>query len=482
MKDHTECPKILAAAARAMKHKGETQGDRARAIALSLGRSRSLTMRALLFAGSDHYDKAQNDRLVAAAVKFAEDIAKQHDEAAGVVRSPPAEWSLVAGQLPEYTFTSEATEPGDDGKRPFKCVLEWVDDAFAPGARLRFPTVAGLPHGLEFTLPDDKAIVGKALSVAARVDPAAVARKDLFKVTSLQINATPAEEEDEPVERTREEASASTQAAQARREAGEGRGPIVSHVLPPRDEAQALAELGELGFFLCEAARNGDCWPLSVLASANKITTQEANAPTQHTDGRVEAAREQAIDLVTSSRIGGVDGNEVRRQELGLKVTPAASAKQLTPWKAVRKWRTTPGDETIASAFQFGVAACVRPTAVLERGTTSGTLLDPCRVYAMMEEGRLRRSPAAPSKPVTIPFWFKLNFADLLERLAIDPTAFSVVLFDRSEWHYSPLVRPEDVAPTEVDDAADVGNLDDAGRDGGGTDGGRGGRWVTGSG
>ena len=27
MKDHTECPKILAAAARAMKHKGETQGS-----------------------------------------------------------------------------------------------------------------------------------------------------------------------------------------------------------------------------------------------------------------------------------------------------------------------------------------------------------------------------------------------------------------------------------------------------------------------
>ena len=28
MKDHTDCPKILAAAARAMKHKGETQGKR----------------------------------------------------------------------------------------------------------------------------------------------------------------------------------------------------------------------------------------------------------------------------------------------------------------------------------------------------------------------------------------------------------------------------------------------------------------------
>ena len=27
MKDHTDCPKILSAAARAMKHKGETQGS-----------------------------------------------------------------------------------------------------------------------------------------------------------------------------------------------------------------------------------------------------------------------------------------------------------------------------------------------------------------------------------------------------------------------------------------------------------------------
>ena len=38
MKDHTDCPKILAAAARAMKHKGETQG-------------------------SDHYDSARPRRL-----------------------------------------------------------------------------------------------------------------------------------------------------------------------------------------------------------------------------------------------------------------------------------------------------------------------------------------------------------------------------------------------------------------------------------
>eukprot|EP00966_Prymnesium_polylepis_P259979 6005440-Prymnesium_polylepis.1 len=51
-----------------------------------------------------------------------------------------------------------------------------------------------------------------------------------------------------------------------------------------------------------------------------------------------------------------------------------------------------------------------------------------------------------------------MTFAELLERLAADPAAFSVVLFDRAEWHYSPLVRQE-IEPTE---AADLGEVDDA--------------------
>ena len=62
---------------------------------------------------------------------------------------------------------------------------------------------------------------------------------------------------------------------------------------------------------------------------------------------------------------------------------------------------------------------------------------------------------------MTIPFWFELPFAELKERLAADPTAFSVVLFDRTEWHYSPLIRPEELAPTEAVQE-DVGNLADA--------------------
>eukprot|EP00966_Prymnesium_polylepis_P324353 7380407-Prymnesium_polylepis.1 len=59
-----------------------------------------------------------------------------------------SEWALCAGQLPEYTFTSVEAEAGEDGLRPFSCMLEWID-AFTPGCKLRFPTVVGLAHGLE---------------------------------------------------------------------------------------------------------------------------------------------------------------------------------------------------------------------------------------------------------------------------------------------------------------------------------------------
>ena len=95
-------------------------------------------------------------------------------------------------------------------------------------------------------------------------------------------------------------------------------------------------------------------------------------------------------------------------------VTPTASATQLAPWKKAGKWYAAPAEASLATAFQFGVAACVRQTAVLERGATPGTLLDPVKVYAMMDgRGSLRRTLAGPSKPATIPFWFQLPFADL---------------------------------------------------------------------
>jgi len=81
---------------------------------------------------------------VAAAVKFAHDIAKQHDEAAGVASGAAGsgggaaqpEWVLCPGQLPEYTFKSTSAEPGDDGKRPFAVSVDWIEDVFTPGCTL----------------------------------------------------------------------------------------------------------------------------------------------------------------------------------------------------------------------------------------------------------------------------------------------------------------------------------------------------------
>ena len=192
------------------------------------------------------------------------------------------------------------------------------------------------------------------------------------------------------------------------------------------------------------------------MAAANQITIDEAREPTVETDGKVQELRGKGIDFVTAARIGGMCGNAVRRQELGLKVTPSAAAKQLAQWRSLRKWRTKRGEETLATAFQFGIAACVRPTAVLERGTVPGTILDPIKVYAMRDGASLRRSQEKAGNPSTIPFWNGMPFVDLLQHLSADSSSFCVVLFDRNELHYSPFVLPPPTLVVYADEALDA--------------------------
>ena len=59
---------------------------------------------------------------------------------------------------------------------------------FQPGATLKFPTVVGLAHGLQFTLPGEAGQV----RVTARVDAGAVGKKTRFTVASLMIKAAAA--------------------------------------------------------------------------------------------------------------------------------------------------------------------------------------------------------------------------------------------------------------------------------------------------
>ena len=73
--------------------------------------------------------------------------------------------------------------------------------------------------------------------------------------------------------------------------------------------------------------------------------------------------RQQAIDLVTGEHIGGVAGAVVRRGEQ-IDFTHTAA---LQTWRENGKWYADEDEQSLASAFQFGVAACTQPTVVLEK-------------------------------------------------------------------------------------------------------------------
>eukprot|EP00966_Prymnesium_polylepis_P320238 7376614-Prymnesium_polylepis.1 len=217
-------------------------------------------------------------------------------------------------------------------------------------------------------------------------------------------------------------------------------------MLDPIDEAATMAELGAVGFALKSIPRDGNCYPRACLASAGQL----------HDNATLLNLRTRAVDKVTSPRaIDGIPSAEIRRQE-GLKITPVAALKQLEVWKGDGKWRTDEGDESLATAFQFGVSSLVKPTAVLEKGEP-GRLLNPCKVYAMRDEkGLLRRQEAGPKRAETIPFWWELPYDQLLSRLRADPLAFSILLYDRTSYHYDALVRAPPIPPTELVDQADM--------------------------
>lgn len=161
------------------------------------------------------------------------------------------------------------------------------------------------------------------------------------------------------------------------------------------DENVLLRDLAEFSFSLKAAEREGDCWPISILASAGTITIEEAVSPTESTKAKVKELRTKGIDYVTASDIDGVQGRVVWRQEPGLHTcaTPRAVAAQLAPWKELRHWTTQNSLEVCSSAFQFGTAAVARPTVVFQRGATPGTILLPFKVYALREGDALKRTP-----------------------------------------------------------------------------------------
>ena len=87
--------------------------------------------------------RAQNDRLVAAAVAFCEAHARKFS-----TPPPSREWELVPGQAINYQFKAKS-EADARGRCAFVLRLPWLD-AFDGGCTLRFPCCPGRVDGLVF--------------------------------------------------------------------------------------------------------------------------------------------------------------------------------------------------------------------------------------------------------------------------------------------------------------------------------------------
>jgi|MDSW01.1.fsa_nt_gb hypothetical protein len=100
---------------------------------------------------------------------------------------------------------------------------------------------------------------------------------------------------------------------------------------------------------------------------------------------------------------------------------------------AVRHGLTGQFDEATLSAVRHGLAGQFDDVAVL------------------------RHQLAAPNQLETVPFWVKMPQTELLAKLKADPTANSVVVYDRTVRQYDPFMRVADAGPTELFDCGDFG-------------------------
>ena len=124
----------------------------------------------------------------------------------------------------------------------------------------------------------------------------------------------------------------------------------------------------------------------------------------------------------------------------------------MKPWRSNRFWYTT--DKKKSASFMFGCAAHLgQPVYVIEQSESG--ILDPAKVYAARDDGALRRAPATPGRPETVPSWFPVHFSTLLIELRTHPSC-AVVLYDGTE-HFEPLIYN---STSLIDDAEDYQNDD----------------------
>jgi hypothetical protein len=329
----------------------------------------------------------------------------------------------------------------------FTARIEW-HTAMHQGAKM---TADAPPIGtISFPIPTDGAAFSIKVTTPATVKSMKLSKLQVVSAapTKPTVAPPPAELKPAVVERSREEATSSPTAleAQAKRDA-EGRTAVPSQMQPPIPDA--LAQLGALGWRAGKAEGKGDCSVLSMMAGHEIKDEAQVLHPSADTLKLVQKARSAGVSIVVGTEpIGGIDAKTFRGQE-GLCRTPQAAAKEMKAWRSNRHWFADNAHES--AAFLFGVSAHLgRPTIVLEQG--DGGILDPCRVYAARgEDGSLRKSK---SKPVSVPSWFPIKFAEVLTTLKKDPSAYSVLLYD-GEVHFDPLLHG-----TTADRVADLTSME----------------------
>ena len=231
-----------------------------------------------------------------------------------------------------------------------------------------------------------------------------------------------------------------------------------THMLPPVSVTQLTTQLGELGFARSGASKNGDCYPLSVMAGF-EIPAYAARNPTAQTTARVRQLRHDSIELLVADTVGGIDAAVFLASEK-LPVDAHAAAAAMANWREPGFWFANDGNKS--ASFQFGIAAKLeRPVVVIEK--MGKTYLNPARIYGARDAttGELIHSVERPGAPETVPSYELLPIADLLAKLQSSPTGYSMVEFNGSNhfnpWLLKPSLRKAVIKTVTAPAAADLG-------------------------
>ena len=382
-------------------------------------------------------DKAAHDRLLAKAHAFCTKVAARYPCASSL--APPSAPATAPAKTPTergVTFRVAPKQP-ESASVLFHAHIEWRDE-YELGSTLEFPAQAPVHATIKFAVPHE-AEGGKGFRLALSLP---VPAPDEFTLAGLRVSAppppplvtvTPVLGEQEHGKARKEERGEPPPRGEAF--AGK-RAPFESRFLPPVPDDVAHERVKQLGFTLGEAAGEGDCYFLSLMAG-HELTAAEAKAPTPSALLKVKHVREQCVALVSSpAPIGGMDSTTWRAEE-GIPKTPLGSNRALKRFKDLGRWKDR--DRRKSTAVMFGAAAHLgRQVAVLEKA--HGGYLSPVKIYGAREDGALLRTPAQPGKPPHAPSWVNATFDELLVRIEANPDAFSLIKYNGAD-HFDPFVR-----------------------------------------